>query len=174
MNTINAMALISLIAAHLSAGGCRKFLASDGITSPNFELLPLLGLFEGVSIDARAARKSLPALGETFSITKNLDEYQRKICLLIPSLSDKDPVKVHLQKYRIGIIAAFARLASFVKEGNILEWNRHAKLILEEASNSYVAARSGQRQCVASIAEAFLYFGVPEDQVDVLLAKMYT
>lgn len=167
------MALLSSIAAYLSAAGCRKFLASDGITSPNFELLPLVGVFEGKSIDARAARKSLPALGETFSIAKNLDEYQRMICLFIPSLVDRDPVKAQLQKYRIGIIAAFARLASFIEDGNILEWNRHAKMILEEASNSYVAAKSRQRQYIANIAESFLYFNVPEDEVDVLLANMY-
>ncbi len=174
MNTVNAMAMLTLIAAHISAAGCRKFLATDGITSPNFELLPLAGVFEGLSLDARAARRSQPALGETFSIAKNIDEYQSRICLLVPSLADKDPVKVHLQKYRIGIIAAFARLASVVKAGNIVEWNRHAKLILEEASNSYVAAKSGQKQYMASVAEALLFFGMQEDQVDVLLAKMYS
>ncbi|AIF84183.1 hypothetical protein NTE_02128 [Candidatus Nitrososphaera evergladensis SR1] len=170
------MTILAAIVAHISAAKCRKFLAGDGITSPDFVLLPLLGVIEeGVSVDARAARKSVPALGETFSIAKNLDEYQSKICALAPSLADKNPVKVQLQKYRIGIIAAFARLGPLVMAGDVAEWNRQARLLLEEASNAYVAsAAPGQRKYyAASMAEVFSFFGVPEGQVDAALAQMY-
>jgi hypothetical protein len=167
------MATLASIAAHLSAARCKKFLAGDGITSPDFVLLPLAGVLEGVSIDARAARKSLPALGETFSIAKNLDEYQNRICTLVPSLADRNPAKVQLQKYRIGIIAAFAGLAALAGAGDVAEWNRHARLLLEEASNAYFAATSGQKQYAASMADAFSFFGVPEEQVDAALARMY-
>ncbi|AIC15200.1 hypothetical protein [Nitrososphaera viennensis] len=169
-----AATTLAAITAHLSAARCRKFLAGDGITSPDFVLLPLSGVLEGVSIDARAARKSLPALGETFNIAKNLDEYQSRICTLVPSLADKNPAKMQLQKYRIGIIAAFARLAPLVRAGGVAEWNRHARLLLEEASNAYVAASTpGQKQYAASMVEAFSFFGVPEEQVDAALARMY-
>lgn len=165
---------LAAIAAHLSAARCKRFLAGDGITSPDFVLSPLSGVIEeGVSIDARAARKSLPALGETFSVAKNLDEYQNKICALVPSLADKNPAKAQLQKYRIGIIAAFARLAPLVRAGDVEEWNRHAKLILEEASNAYVAATSGQKQYAADTSEAFSFFRVPEEKVDAMLSRMY-
>ncbi|HVX01813.1 MAG TPA: hypothetical protein VHA09_01530 [Nitrososphaera sp.] len=165
---------LAAIIAHLSTGRCRKFLAGDGITSNDFVLLPLSGVFEeGLSMDAKAVRKSLPALGETFSIAKNLDEYQSKICMLVPSLADKDPAKMQLQKYRIGMIAAFAGLAPLVKAGDAAEWNVHARRLLEEASNAYVAATSGQKQYSASTLEAFSFFGVPEGQVYTTLARMY-
>jgi hypothetical protein len=169
---------LASITMHLSSSKCRRFLAGDGITSPDFVLLPLAGVLEGVSIDARAARKSLPALGETFSIAKNLDEYQSRICALVPSLADRNPAKVRLQKYRIGIIAAFAGLAPLFRTGDAVEeWNRHARLLLEEASNAYVAATSSssswQKRYAARTAEAFSFFGVPEEQVDAALDRMY-
>ncbi|MEO9363670.1 MAG: hypothetical protein ABI348_07190 [Nitrososphaera sp.] len=142
---IHAMAIsLAAITMHLSSARCRKFLTGDGITSTDFVLLPVAGVLEGISIDARAARKNLLALGETFSIAKNLDEYQNRICALVPSLADRNPAKVRLQKYRIGIIAAFAGLGPLFRTGDVADWNRHARLLLEEASNAYVAATSGK------------------------------
>ena len=163
---------LGAIMPHLSTK-CKKFLAGDGVTTLDFTLLSLAGVFEGVSFDARAAKKEMPALGEAFGIAKNLDEYQHRICNLVPSLADSDPAKVQLQKYRIGIIAAFARLAVLVKTGEVSEWNRHARLLLEEASNAYVASGSGSKPYAASIAGALTFFGLQENAVDRALAAMY-
>jgi hypothetical protein len=163
---------LGAIMPHMSAK-CRKLLAGDGVTTPDFTLVALAGVFEGVSFDARAARKEMPALGEAFGIAKNLDEYQHRICSLVPSLADSDPAKVRLQKYRVGIIAAFAKLATLVRTGEVSEWNRHARLLLEEASNAYVASGSGQKPYAASIAGALAFFGLQEDAVDRALASMY-
>lgn len=163
---------LGAIMPHLSAK-CKRFLAGDGVTTPDFTLVQLAGVFEGMSFDARAAKKDVPALGEAFGIAKNLDEYQHRICALVPSLPDSDPAKVQLQKYRVGIIAAFAKLATLIKTGDVAEWSRHARLLLEEASNAYVASKSGQKPYAASVAGAFLFFGVPEGAVDSALAAMY-
>jgi hypothetical protein len=163
---------LGAIMLHLSTK-CKKFLAGDGVTTPDFTLVSLAGIFEGVSFDARAAKKQTPALGEAFGIAKNLDEYQHRICNLVPSLADSDPAKVQLQKYRVGIIAAFAKLAALVKTGDVSEWNRHARLLLEEASNAYVASGSGSKPHAASIADALAFFGVQENAVDRALAAMY-
>jgi hypothetical protein len=163
---------LGVIMPHLSAK-CKKFLAGDGVTTPDFTLVSLAGVFEGTSFDARAAKKQAPALGEAFGIAKNLDEYQHRICALVPSLADSDPAKVRLQKYRIAIIAAFAKLAALIKTGDVAEWSRHARLLLEEASNAYVAAGSGQKPYAASIADALSFFGLQEGAVDGALASMY-
>jgi hypothetical protein len=174
------MVLLASITNHLSER-CRKFLLDDGITSLNFTLAGQRDIFEGFSLDARAAKKNQPALGETFSIAKNLDEYQNKICSMIPSLVDKNPAKMHLQKCRIGIVAAFAKLVSIIKTERrteeVAEWNWYARLILEDASNTYVSATtappSEQKRYTASLSEAFSFFGVPEEKIDVLLNRMY-
>ena len=55
-------------------------------------------------------QKVLPAIGDVASAAKNLDEYQFLICSLVPSLPDSNPSKMELQKYRVAIIAAFAKL----------------------------------------------------------------
>jgi hypothetical protein len=163
---------LAAIMPHLSAK-CRKFLAGDGVATPDFTLASLAGVFEGVSFDARAAKKQTPALGEAFGIAKNLDEYQHRICNLVPSLADSDPSKIQLQKYRVGIIACFAKLASLVRTGDVAEWSRHARLLLEEASNAYVAVGSGQKPYAASVTAAFLFFGLQENALDRALASMY-
>lgn len=163
---------LGAIMPYLSAK-CKKFLAGDGVTTPDFTLVPLVGVFEGMSFDARAAKKEAPTLGEAFGIAKNLDEYQHRICTLVPSLADSDPAKIRLQKYRVAIIAAFARLAVLVKTGDVAEWSRHSRLLLEEASNAYVAAGSSQKPYAASIKDALSFFGLQEGAVDRALAAMY-
>jgi hypothetical protein len=163
---------LGAIMPHLSSK-CRRFLAGDGVTTPDFTLVALAGVFEGMSFDARAAKKQAPALGEAFGIAKNLDEYQHRICALVPSLPDSDPAKIRLQKYRIGIMVAFAKLAVLVRTGDAAEWNRHARLLLEEASNAYVASGSGQKPYAADVSGAFSFLGLSEAAVDRALAAMY-
>jgi len=91
-------------------------------------------VFDAASLDARSAKKSNPEVGQTASVAKNLDEYQFLICSLVPSLPDSNRSKLQLQKYRIGIVAAFAMLAALLKEVRpeaLAQWNRHAKSLLE-------------------------------------------
>jgi hypothetical protein len=82
--------LNSIISHQLSTSSCNKLLSGDGITTSDLTIKGVHGLFGPVSIDARSARKSVPAIGDVASAAKNLDEYQFLICSLVPSLPDKD------------------------------------------------------------------------------------
>jgi hypothetical protein len=90
-------------------------ISNDGVTTRNFTIDRLSGIFEGVSLDADLSRQNIPPLGKALGIAKNLDEYQLKICLIVSSLSDTDPIKLNLQKFRLAIVASFAVLVAKVK-----------------------------------------------------------
>lgn len=164
-----------LIDVVMSQTKCRKFLPGDGITAPEFTISVFPGVFEGLSIDARAAKKVSPAFGDAFSAAKNLDGYQYRICTLVPSLADS-PAKVMLQKYRIAIAAAFAKLVFVIREdqGCLQAWTVHARSLLVEASDAYVAATANtSRVQKPKIGEALAFFGLPESDVDRALAFAY-
>jgi hypothetical protein len=171
-----AMLLNILVSRLLAGSGCRKLLAGDGITTPELSIRGMQGIFDPVSVDARLVKKSVPAIGETSSIAKNLDEYQFLICSLIPSLPDSNPSKLQLQKYRVAITASLAKLVAALKEirqDDLVQWNRHARLLLEETSEAYVKAKSNAKLQVTSHREAFEFFGVPEDKIDAALHTLY-
>ena len=153
---------------------CRRLLAGDGITTVNFTINNAQWVFDGLSIDARAAKKSAPAIGDSFGISKNLDEYQYRIGSLIPSLADSNPAKIQLQKYRIAIIASFAALVASIKSGaDTAEWNIHARTLLVGASDLYVAATAGQDMPLARAGNTFSFFRVPEHEVEKAVKSMY-
>lgn len=164
-----------LIDAVMSQPRCKKFLAGDGITTLEFAVSAFPGVFEGLSIDARAAKKSSPAFGDAFSVAKNLDEYQYRICTLVPSLADS-PAKTLLQKYRIAIAAAFAKFVTIMRhdQGSLQAWTGHARLVLVEASDAYVAVAAGSTPSQKpKISEALAFFGLQEADVDHALAAAY-
>ena len=76
---------------------CERMISNDGVTTRNFTIDRLSGIFEGVSLDADLSQQNIPPLGKALGIAKNLDEYQLKICLIVSSFSDTDPVKLNLQ-----------------------------------------------------------------------------
>jgi hypothetical protein len=165
-----------IVSRLLASSGCRKLLASDGITTTEMRMNGMQGIFEAASVDVRSARKETPALGQAASIAKNLDEYQFLICSLVPSLPDSNPSKLQLQKYRVAIVAAFAMLAAMLKEirpDGLAQWNTHARSLLEETSDAYLKAKSNARLQVTSHKEAFKFFGVPEERIDAALGAFY-
>lgn len=164
-----------IISRELGGSGCRKLLSSDGMTSPFLTIKAIPGVFEAASIDARATRKSMPGIGETCSIAKNLDEYQFLICALAHSLPDNSPYKLYLQKYRVAIAAAFAGLVVVLQKqfDELGNWNRYATLLLEETSEAYVKAKSNADLKVSTHAGIFEYFGVPEGAIDAALRAFY-
>src|SRR5918997_586069 len=138
---------------------CRNIVSSDGITTRNFTINRLPGICVGTSIDAELSRRNINSLGNALGIAKNLDEYQLKICLKIPCLPDSDPTKIHLQKFRIGIIASFAILV--------------ATLHSEEPENGYKTGRqrfrrdfqifpSPHRRCLCSSEGAIFILTSPK------------
>jgi len=169
------VSLNKIISRLLADLRCQKLLAEDGITTSNLSIKGMQGIIEPLSIDARAARKNVPAIGEAASIAKNLDEYQYIICSLIPSLPDSNPSKLALQKYRVATVAAFAMLSTLLRDhqDELVNWNRHARALLEETSEAYVKAKSNAKLQVASHNEAFEFFGVPEDRIGESLRTFY-
>jgi len=160
----------------LSSSDCCKLLAGDGITTPELNIKALKGIIDPICLDVKLIRKSVPAIGETSSVAKNLDEYQFLICSLVPSLKDSNPCKIELQKYRIAIAASFAKLVAILREIRpeaLIQWNKHAKLLLEETSNAYVKAKSNAKLQVTSHKEVFEFFGMPEDRIDLALKAAY-
>jgi len=172
-----ASTLLNIIVSRLLSGsGCRKLLDGDGITTTDLTIRAASGIFDSISIDVRLLRKTIPAIGEACSIAKNLDEYQFRLCSLVPSLPDCDPSKLVLQKYRVVITASFAKLTISLKEirqNDLVQWNRHGKALLEETSEAYVKAKSNSKLQVASHKEAYEFFGVPEDRIDAALKAAY-
>ncbi len=170
--------LNSIISRQLSSSSCSKLLLGDGITSFDLTIKGVPGLFGPVSIDVRSTRKIVPAIGDVASAAKNLDEYQFLICSLVPSLPDSDPSKIELQKYRVAIIAAFAKLVPLllskdIRQEDLVQWSKHAKALLEETSDAYVKANSNSPMQVALHEDAFEYFEVPVDRVQVALRAFY-
>ena len=170
--------LNSIISLQLSNSSCNKLLSGDGITSSDLTIKGVHGLFESLSIDARSTKKNMPALGDVASAAKNLDEYQFLICSLVPSLPDSDPLKMQLQKYRVAIIAAFAMLVPLlllkdVRQDDLTQWSKHAKALLEETSDTYLKANTNSKLQITLHKDAFEYFEVPEDRVQVALRAFY-
>ncbi|MFL6477325.1 MAG: hypothetical protein ACJ707_00700 [Nitrososphaera sp.] len=170
--------LNSIISLQLSSSSCNKLLSSDGITSSDLTIRRVHGLFEPLSVDIRSTRKNMPAIGDVASAAKNLDEYQFLICSLVPSLPDSNPSKMELQKYRVAIIAAFAKLVPLlllkdIRQDDLMQWSKHAKALLEETSDTYLKANTNSKLQITLHKDSFEYFGVPEDRVQVALRAFY-
>ena len=165
--------LNTMISRLLAAPGCDRLLTNDGITSSELRIKGLQGVFGGASVDVR---KVVPQVAHTASIAKNLDEYQFLLCSLIRSLPDSDPSKLELQKYRVAIIAAFARMVDnllVIRQDDLEKWNRYARLLLDETSEVYLKVKSNAKLRVTSHKEAFEFFGVPDDKIDSSLREFY-
>jgi hypothetical protein len=169
--------LNSIISRQLSSSSCSKLLSGDGITTFDLTIKGVHGLFGPVSIDVRSTRKIVPAIGDVASAAKNLDEYQFLICSLVPSLPDSNPSKMELQKYRVAILAAFAKLVPLllkdIRQDDLVQWSKHAKALLEETSDTYLKANSNSKMQIASHKDVFEYFEVPVDRVQVALRAFY-
>ncbi|GEM_PF-491032 len=177
----DTVSLVNLIVnRHLSMSGCQRMLSSDGITSSVLAIRGIAGVFEGISLDMRSARKQNVSFGECASTAKNLDEYQFRICTYVPLVADTNPSKIQLQKYRIAIISAFAKLSSILVTGktqSLAEWNSIAKMLLVDASDTYTKASSGAGyqplQLAQMTPESYHFFGITESQIDSALDRMY-
>jgi hypothetical protein len=165
---------------HYSSKCCR-IISSDGITTQNFSIDNFEGIFEGITIDAELSRRNLLSLGNTMSTAKNLDDYQYKICLEIPSIPDSDPLKLQLQKFRIAIIAAFAILVMGIKssdaEDELQKWNSFATILLKKTSEFVTNLRTNKGTIKnyddSHLSEAFAFFKVPRGDMEKALANLY-
>ena len=157
---------------------CRNLVSSDGITTRNFTIDCFPGIYASASIDAALSRRTINILGNTLGIAKNLDEYQLKICLKIPSIPDSDPVKLHLQKFRIGIIASFAALVSILQSNvpakGLVRWNIFAAKLIRKTSDFYNNIGMDIKPDDNDIEETFKFFQVPVGQVNAAIEELYS
>ena len=178
---------------------CTKVLAEDGITSKELVISQLDGLSREMSVNINLFRGKYPNITRTASIAKNLDEYQFLVCREISSIPDFDPLKIQLQKYRVGVIAAFAKLVAILEDADNLsaeleKWNSFANSLLVETSETLLKARNkmkkkeghnndsnssdqfqaGYSQQNLRIKEALNFFGVPENDIDEELIRVYS
>ena len=168
--------LSTIISKVLTQSKCSRLLSSDGVTTAELGIKGFSGIIDPVVIDCKTAKAAVPAVGESASIAKNLDEYQFLICSLVPGLPDSEPSKLELQKYRVVISAAFAMLASNLKEiraDDLDMWNRHARSILQETSEAYLKAKSNAKLRVSVHKDAFVFFGVPDEKIESALKEFY-
>jgi hypothetical protein len=178
---------------------CTKVLAEDGITSKELVISQLDGLSREISVNINLLRGKYPNITRTASIAKNLDEYQFLVCREISSIPDFDPLKIQLQKYRVGVIAAFAKLVAMLEDADNLsaeleKWISFANSLLVETSETLLKARNkmkkkeghnndvnssdqfqaGYSQQNLRIKEALNFFGVPENDIDEELIRVYS
>lgn len=157
---------------------CRNLVSSDGITTRNFTIDCFPGIYAGTSIDAALSRRTINILGNTLGIAKNLDEYQLKICLKIPSIPDSDPAKLHLQKFRIGIIASFAALVSILQSNEpakgLERWNIFAAKLLRKTSDFFINIGMDIKPDDNDIEETFEFFRVPIGQLNAAIEELYS
>jgi hypothetical protein len=173
----------SIIENPFVLGRCRKLLGENGINSPCLIINKLPQLYDEINIKMASARIQVPKIGYTASIAKNLDEYQYLICSEISHLPDRRPIKLELQKYRISIIASFAKLVAVLKtfssNDEVGSWNSFAKSLLAKTSETLVLARRNQNAPRNSFMDSDLlsalnYFGIAEKDLERDLALFYT
>src|SRR5205085_881137 len=114
---------------------CHKLLSKDGITTQDLIIDKVDGLFEGTLINTKSQRALLPSIGNASGIMKNLDEYQYIICSEIRLISDINSYKKELQKYRITIIASFAKVIPILhsrSDQGLKKWNSFAQILLTQ------------------------------------------
>lgn len=123
----------------ISSTACKKFLASDGISSNNLLLKDQSGKVLLNCKNVNVLKGKIDGIGVSFAITKNLDEYQFLICKYIPTLPDHDVFKLKFQKMRLLIILFINKMVDELLQPKInskvlTELNKHGNAILLEVS----------------------------------------
>lgn len=123
----------------ISSTSCKKFLASDGISSSNLLLKDQSGKVLLSCKNVNALRGKIDGIGVSFAITKNLDEYQFLICKYIPTLPDHNVFKLKFQKVRLLIIMFINKMVDVLLQPKInskvlADLNKHGNAILLEVS----------------------------------------
>ncbi|HZI70124.1 MAG TPA: hypothetical protein VFD60_03080 [Nitrososphaeraceae archaeon] len=157
---------------------CHKLVSKDGITTQDLVIDKVGGLFEGIQVNTKTERSSLPSIGISLGIMKNLDQYQYIVCSEIRSIPDANPYKNELQKYRIAIIASFAKLVPILQsrsDKDLKNWNYFAQILLTQISELLVKERTNPNKYGKSDSDSapFDYFDVPEKEVDNILQSIY-
>jgi hypothetical protein len=172
---------IRLINKYVENLDCFFAILSDGIASDNFMITKSDGLFLPTTLNVQFKNR-YPSLGKTFSIAKNLDFYQNKICQLVPSFPDLSSMKINLQKYRVIVIALLLRLVEIIhtrlSEPSLQEWNIHADSVLISTSETVINSNSNQsasgvKNITEISASTFLYLGLDNKNLEKNISSFY-
>ena len=123
----------------ISSTSCKKFLASDGISSNNLLLKDQSGKVLLNCKNVNALKGKIDGIGVSFAITKNLDEYQFLLCKYIPTLPDHNVFKLKFQKMRLLIILFINKMVDVLLQPKIntkvlADLNKHGNAILLDVS----------------------------------------
>ena len=160
---------------------CYKLIIKDGIASDFFLIGKYANIFDAIEFHTVLLRKTIPSIGESISIIKNLDYYQDLICRTIPNLADNNPLKIILQKLRILIIGAFSKLSRLIccldKKG-IEDWNKISGSLLEIVSTIIVSYRSNNglenhQSTLDKATSFFIFFALDLERIDDALKDLY-
>ena len=139
--------VINFLANH----NCIKIIVKDGVTENYFVIEPHSNLFSKISIDVPKTKDRCPQIARSVSIAKNLDFYQKNVCLEIKNIGDKNIIKQILQKLRVMVISALAKLNDLILRSDsidklritLTEWNLHANILLEIVSDYVTKFKGG-------------------------------
>jgi hypothetical protein len=125
-------------------------------------------------------KKKYESLGQTFSIAKNLDHYQNKICQLVPSLPDSYKMKLKLQSVRVIILAVLIKLVKIIhtltSDYTLREWNKYADSVLSSASDTLISHQ--QQTGIENIfneklVDALSYLGINRSSLEKQILNLY-
>ena len=139
--------------------------------------------------DVRTLKNSVPRLGTSINIVKNLDEYLYIVCNYVPNINDSNFFKIKFQKIRVLIHLLFNRLSKILSEttnpDDLNEWIGESNSLLVETSDLVLEYRESLKnekngdpdknfeQNVKLNREYFSYFGMKEESMDAALYSIY-
>ncbi len=177
--TILSDLVYAIVKEYLENSNCFAIISSDGITTNEFIITRSDGLFFPAALSIKD-KKTYESLGKTFSIAKNLDHYQNKICQLVPSLPDSYKMKLKLQIIRVIILAALIKLVKIIRtltsDYTLQEWNKYADSVLVNASEILISFR--QQAPIDDIAnetlvDALSYLGINGSHLEKQILNLY-
>ena len=175
----------------ISSTTCKKYLASDGISSNNLLLKDQTGKVLLNCKNVSVLKGKIDGIGVSFAITKNLDEYQFLICNYIPALPDHDMFKLKFQKMRLLITMFINKMVDVLLQSKInskalADLNKHGNAILLEVSElTHEFRERDQDDRVKYLLneenmdmlnlkmDYFIQFGATEIQINRILLSIY-
>jgi len=125
-------------------------------------------------------KKKYESLGQTFSIAKNLDHYQNKICQLVPSLPDSYKMKLKLQSVRVIILAVLIKLVKIIhtltSDYTLREWNKYADSVLSSASDTLISHQQQtgiENLFNENLVDALSYLGINRSSLEKQILNLY-
>ena len=169
----------AIVKKYLENSNCFAILSSDGITSNQFVIRRSDGLFFPAVLSVED-KKKYESLGQTFSIAKNLDHYQNKICQLVPSLPDSYKMKLKLQSVRVIILAVLIKLVKIIhtltSDYTLREWNKYADSVLSSASDTLISHQQQtgiENLFNENLVDALSYLGINRSSLEKQILNLY-